>query len=346
MSLLTPFKFIGDIYNFLGTNLLSLLKLFGNVNILTFLIMNLISPFNNFFYIDVEQNNFLLIPDEIRMIIIKNIRCIISEINFFSTCKSFYERYYYTTISDKRLDCETLKQKKFIHVTSLCIKDNKKINDISFLSHLTHLYMPGNKTLGQNGINNVRGLLCLNVAYTHNIIDVGHLTSLTSLYTRSSYCKVDNIRGLTNLTELDISDRSCKINISCLTNLKILYAVNNYYIDDTQISSLTNLTKLSLGHNKYVNDIGYLTNLTYLNAQNSRIGQNSINKLCKLVALDIANNPVITSVSHLTNLTILGIAGPKCKIDQNDIEKLYSLTKINHYANYNITSIAHLTNLK
>ena len=346
MNLLTPFKFIGDIYNFLGTNLLSLLKLFGNVNILEILIMNLISPFNKFFYIDVEQNNFLLIPDEIRMIIIKNIRCITSEINFFSTCKSFYERYYYTTVSDKRLDCETLKQKKFIQIKKLYINDNTKINDLPFLSHLTHLYMPSNELIRQNAIYNLHNLLYLDISYNRNIFDISHLTSLTVLNAKNTFCKHNNINGLTNLTILDISLNVCQINIFCLINLKKLYANYNPIEYNSQLLSLTNLTELAIADNRYLNDIGYLTNLTYLNAQNTIVDQNSINKLCNLRTLDISNNSTIRSISHLTNLTELHIGGFKCKINQNNIEKLYSLTTSNYYANYKITSISHLTNLK
>lgn len=110
------------------------------------------------------------------------------------------------------------------------------------------------------------------------------------------------------------------------------------------------VTKLYVA-NSFISNISYLSNLVYLNAQNSscRISQTSIQCL-NLSELIIDDNIHIINLNHMSHLRILSANHKKSfrpppVLKSESIEKLYALTALYINYNTNITNISTLTNL-
>jgi Leucine-rich repeat (LRR) protein len=161
------------------------------------------------------------------------------------------------------LDCsdnDTITDSKIKKMTKLQVLHcNPRITNDSLIStSLTTLHLKYNNTI--TNISNLTNLTHLNLYNNDKITDISTLTNLKSLKMGSN--RISDISTLTKLESLDCGCNNRINNISMLTNLTELNLCHNGLISD--ISTLTKLRSLNCGWNNRISDISMLTNLTKL----------------------------------------------------------------------------------
>lgn len=184
-----------------------------------------------------------------------------------------------------------------------------------------------------------------NVTDNLDIIPLLHPKIIKLKMGRLSQWNINNeqLRSLTNLTELQLGYCPSIKNIDYLSKLKKLTLLDIHYIGS--VNNLTRLVKLKLG--RYcLNNSTNLTNLTNLDINhNNYIRNGDISKLTKLTKLNAYNCERLSNINNLTNLTKLN-AGYRCAISNKGITKLTNLTELDVTNNHRISKINHLVLLK
>lgn len=152
----------------------------------------------------------------------------------------------------------------------------------------------------------------LNIFWGPNMPEISHLTNLQVLYANTCGIRNCELKVLTNLTQLDVSNNERIVNLNRLTNLKILRATNIWSkcgVDSDGISALRNLTELDICGNKNITNLNHLVNLRTLDIGNGcRINYEGISTLTNLTKLSLRDDCRITHIDHLINLTDLDIS--------------------------------------
>lgn len=265
------------------------------------------------------------------------------KLNFCFTCSTFYKYVQINSFNGDYVNNTMMRHIKLRNITKF-YSSNNNIDDISYLSCLTHLSATHDSNIGQNNIINMHDLSYLNMFQNYQISDVSHLSLLRTLNAGGYRNDFNNINDLINLTSLDISYNRAIINISCLTSLTILKATTIPAL--IGIEKLLNITKLDISYNKNFLDISLLTKLLSLKIRYSNIHQTNIDKLSLLTKLNDYGNTNINNIDHLTNLKVLNIGLDFNRIKQDSINSLSNLVTLRIYDNKYVNNIMHLRNLK
>lgn len=204
-----------------------------------------------------------------------------------------------------------LKELKFL--TTLILKKNVCITDISSLPQLRNLDLQWNTVITD--------------------IRISGLTNLKSLNLRGN--RLITNKGVVNLVGLEILilSEDSPINdegISNLTNLQILHIEGNN-IKGKGLINLTNLTNLHLSVSSIEDDnVSHLVNLKHLKLLDSRITDNTVKNLTGLTSLDLYRDRIVTDegISNLINLQTLHV---NAKITDRGLVNLINLTKLDFY---------------
>jgi hypothetical protein len=165
--------------------------------------------------------------------------------------------------------------KDLVNLVELKIPKNNMISDLNHLIHLRTLDISNSYKITNDGIKSLTNLTELDISGNkNNVIDITHLTNLTTLY-MSCNPNITHIRNLTKLRTLSIRGDSG--------------------INDLEIKSLTNLTDLNADYNNKITDVNHLVNLRRLNAQyDCGITDVGISSLVNLTKIYIHGNVNIT----------------------------------------------------
>lgn len=152
----------------------------------------------------------------------------------------------------------------------------------------------------------------LNIYDCLGVSEISHLTNLQVLYANNCCIRNCELKVLTNLTQLDVSNNERIVNLNRLTKLKILRANHIWHkcgVDTDGISALRNLTELDIRGNKNITNLNHLVNLRTLDiGDGCRINYEGISTLTNLTKLSLRGNCRITHLDHLINLTDLDIS--------------------------------------
>jgi len=168
----------------------------------------------------------------------------LSQLKLIIVCTDFYHSFFITDLYDipytnqYKLTNLILQQRKFSRLVQLNVRDNKNVNNISFLSNLKKLnarYLCGIDQKGIQGLD----LIELYVDKNDRITDVSFMKNLKKLYAYDS-CGIDQqgINGL-NLIELVVNNNDRITDVSFMSNLKKLYARGSCGINKKGIHGLT-----------------------------------------------------------------------------------------------------------
>lgn len=228
-----------------------------------------------------------------------------------------------------------LNNKSVENLNSLSILNNLTTLNISSISlvdenisNLTNLRTLGiqNTKLTLNFLTNFTNLTNL-ILFKNNYINkhvICQLTQLKSLnFCMQSKISDNEIKNLTNLTELHINLKITNYGIKNLQSLYRLYSYQNNNIT-TSLHNLTNLVTLNIRNRNLIgNDIKYLTKLKILDINRTNLLQCDIQHLTKLKQLYINDKLYhnIDNLNFLPNLKLL----------------ITNITDINKFKNCNVT---------
>ena len=230
---------------------------------------------------------------------------------------------------------------------TILLAPNANISDLTGLEHATNLRVLNLGAVEEEGrfIN------------SNSISDISPLRGLTNLtgleIENNSISDLSSLTGLTKLTILWLHNNSVAdiSPLTGLTNLTTLVLNNNSIADISPLAGLTQLRQLSLRDNSIsdISPLARLTQLTLLGLNNNSIaGISPLARLTKLTTLVLNNNSIadISSLAGLTNLTHLGLDSNSI----SDISSLAGLTNLTHLgldsnSVSDLSPLAGLTNL-
>lgn len=254
-----------------------------------------------------------------------------SVINLCEMDKHTYQNTYVYEINEKsygynKIEPHVLCQKKYSKLRKLYVSHNKKLVDISNLSHtLIHL------EIGPHA--------CISNIYSFSDL-------LTTLICRGNMSCMNQecINKFTKLQKLCIQGNKRIINLNHLAKTLIKLNCSFTNIDQTGISNL-NLISISVCGTRNINNLNHMKNTMQVLKcdENSGINQNGINKLVNLRKFYCNNNPNIYSANHMSkSLQILEVIGLESGIGQDGIAKLRNIHSLNIKDNRNIRDLNHM----
>jgi hypothetical protein len=177
---------------------------------------------------------------------------------------------------------------------------------------------------------------------------ISNFTKLKKLKLWNCFDITNNgLTKLTNITELDITITSDKINMDSISRLKMLLKLNIYFdsknkiMDVNKIRCLTRLRYLT-GYNVDLNNnIKYLTKLNFLYLESSNVIFES--KMDNLINVEICEESTVLGLEYLTSLTKLQIYNSESS--QTSLKYLTNLTILICDLNITEYEIKHLTKL-
>ncbi len=144
-----------------------------------------------------------------------------------------------------------------------------------------------------------------------------------------------HLSTLTQLTELHLVENYHILDISMLTNLKVLNLRSNLNIMNWSIKHLTNITDLNLEKTNFITDKGLemLYNIRRLNIAHSGVTGHYVSRLSNLTSLDITHNNSVNldQLTHLYNLRKLDIYNCQYSVIFSYITTLTNLIDIKFY---------------
>jgi hypothetical protein len=142
--------------------------------------------------------------------IILNILKLKDQINYLSTCRTFYYHLTIETLTELCLKQNVINNRIFRNVLSLDASYNSNIKDVSFMKNLKFLDAHGSCGIDQKGIDGL-DLIKLNIDNNDNIKNVSFMKNLKVLWASDNrfcgYCKFgqNGIHGL-NLIQLHVNN--------------------------------------------------------------------------------------------------------------------------------------------
>ncbi|MFS1132862.1 leucine-rich repeat domain-containing protein [Enterococcus hirae] len=230
------------------------------------------------------------------------------------------------------------------------------ITPIANLTKMKNLNIANNKSLSDiSSLKNLTALENLDADYS-NISDLTALSNMTQLKVlHIPFNPLKSLKGLENckeLTGLDLNgDQYSDITpIANLTKLKTLGIANNKNLTD--ISSLKNLTALENLYADFsgISDITALSNMTQLKVLhipfNPLKSLNGLQNCKELTELDLNGDQYsdLTPIANLTKMKTLGIANDKNLSDISSLKNLTALVNL-YLDNSNVSDISVLANL-
>ncbi len=195
----------------------------------------------------------------------------------------------------------------------ITLEDETSKEILRNMTNLKTLSLANNKLTNISAINNLKGLVSLNLNSTNvNLVEIEDIISnLNNLKVTNEELKTIincNPNKITRLKLDNNRDLTGIPNFSVLTNLKELNLRNTGVKDFTSISQIKSLKSLDLSannlHDKEKIDFSQLINLTNLNLSNNSLWSEDLESLKPLknnanLVIDLSNNAIVDATSLL-----------------------------------------------
>ncbi|WP_298155355.1 T9SS type A sorting domain-containing protein [Flavobacterium sp.] len=226
------------------------------------------------------------------------------------------------------------------------------IPDVNFENALITLGLDTSPANGSVPTANISGVLSLDV-HGNNIDDLAGIEDFTSLTYLD--CSENNIYSLDVSSLISLQYLDCfsndlhSLDVTNLTNLEELYAGDNFYLDELNISDLTNLIRINVNACTISElDFTGLTNLEFINCAVTSITSLDLSDQINLTFLDIADNDLAT-INLSANVNLVSIDYQNTEISSLDFSGLINLEFIScSYTNtlsLDLSDQIHLTTL-